>query len=382
MTPRTVLIVGAGLAGSRCAEVLRAEGFAGEIVLVGDEEAPPYERPALSKELLAGRRDDVGLRPAAFWEERGIELRLGVRVQRIDVQGRTALTDAGPLRWDALVLATGARARPLAPLAERPGVHSLRTLADARALAAALRSGRRLAVVGAGFVGAEVASTAVDLGVEVVLLEGADLPFQALLGPEVGRLLADRYRSAGIELRTGAMVAEARTNRRSRLRALGLACGTEIACDAALAAVGAEPVGELLGGGAVETDACGRTGTPGVYACGDVAATWRPSVGRHVRTEHWTSAAGQGAAVARAIVGRDHAVTEEVPYFWSDQFGLRLQHVGHPQGWARVVLEGSPESFSARYYSRDGTLLAGLLANRPREVAGLRRELAAEPLAA
>jgi 3-phenylpropionate/trans-cinnamate dioxygenase ferredoxin reductase subunit len=379
--PRRVLIVGAGLAGSRCAEVLRAEGYAGEVVLAGEEEQPPYERPALSKELLAGHRDDVGLRPDRFWAERGIDLRLGTRVRKIDVRRRLARTDAGPIGWDALVLATGARARRLPALDGQPGVHVLRSLADARRLGDALAPGRRLAVVGAGFVGAEVASTAAELGVEVSLLEAGGVPFGPILGDHVGRVLAERYRSAGVDLRTEALVETLRAAPGGRPRALALACGTEVACDAALVAVGAEPATELLGGGAVETDACGRTARPGVYACGDAATVWRPSVGRHARTEHWTSAAAQGAAVARAILGKN-ASADDIPYFWSDQFGLRLQHVGHGSGWDRVVLEGTPDSFSARYLARDGGLVATLLANRPHEVAAVRRELAEHRLAA
>ena len=381
MIPRRVLIVGAGLAGSRCAEVLRAEGYAGQVVLVGEEEQPPYERPALSKELLAGSRDDVGLRPDGFWAARGIDLRLGTRVRKIDVRRRLARTDAGPIGWDALVLATGARARRLPALDGRRGVHVLRSLADARRLGDALAPGRRLAVVGAGFVGAEVASTAAALGVEVSVLEAGGVPFGPILGDQVGRVLADRYRSAGVDLRTEAFVETLRTAAGGRPRALALACGTEVACDAALVAVGAEPATELLGGGVVQTDACGRTARPGVYACGDAATAWRPSVGRHARTEHWTSAAAQGAAVARAILGRS-APADEIPYFWSDQFGLRLQHVGHGSGWDGVVLEGTPDSFSARYLARDGRLVATLLANRPHEVAGVRRELAERRLAA
>jgi len=380
VSPRKVLIVGAGLAGSRCAEVLRAEGFAGEVVLAGDEAHPPYERPALSKELLAGRRDDVALRPEGFWREREIELRLSTRIHRIDVRRRLARTSSGALSWDALVLATGARPRRLPALDGRPGVHALRTLADAFALRSELAPGLRLAVVGAGFVGTEVASTAVDLGVEVSLLEAGALPFAQLLGEEVGRILAERYRSAGVDLRTEARVESLRATR-GRPRALRLACGTEVACDAALVAVGAQPATELVGGKALETDACGRTARPGVYACGDAAAAWRPSAASYTRIEHWTSAAAQGTAVARAILGRS-APADDVPYFWSDQFGLRLQHVGHGSGWDRVAVEGAPDSFSARYHAREGTLVGALLANRPNEVASVRRELAGHLLAA
>jgi NADPH-dependent 2,4-dienoyl-CoA reductase/sulfur reductase-like enzyme len=373
--PRSVLIVGAGLAGSRCAEVLRAEGFEGDIVLVGEEEHPPYERPALSKEFLAGRRSDLHLRHEAFWCERGVELRLGERVHGIDVRRRLARSEGGTMGWEALVLATGARSRRLPALERRAGVHALRTLADAELLRTELRRGRRLAIVGAGFVGAEVASTALGLGVEVSLLEAGDAPFSTILGCEVGSVLADRYRKAGVDLRVGARVEALSARADGRPRALQLARGRAVACDAALVAVGAEPATELLGGAPVETDGCGRTRWPSVYACGDVATAWRPAVSSHLRTEHWTSAAAQGAAVARAILGRE-APVDEVPYFWSDQFGLRLQHVGHGSGWATVALDGNPDSFAARYYARDGSPVGVLLANRPQAVGAARRELA------
>jgi 3-phenylpropionate/trans-cinnamate dioxygenase ferredoxin reductase subunit len=381
VTPRNVLIVGAGLAGSRCAEVLRAEGFEGDIVVVGEEPHGPYERPALSKEFLAGRRADIHLRPDTFWHDRAIELRLSTRVHHIDARRRLARLSGITVRWDALVLATGARSRRLSSLDGRAGVHALRTLADASALRSELESGRRLAIVGAGFVGTEVSSTALALGVEVSLLEAGKTPFEAILGFEVGGVLADRYRAAGVDLRLGASVADVMTGRGGRPRALVLGCGDEVACDAALVAVGAEPATELLCRGPIETDACGRTRVRDVYACGDAATVWRPGILRHLRTEHWTSAAAQGAAVARAIMGRE-APADEVPYFWSDQFGLRLQHVGYGAGWANVELEGSPGSFTARYLARDGSPVAILLGNRPREVAAARRELAEVRLAA
>jgi NADPH-dependent 2,4-dienoyl-CoA reductase/sulfur reductase-like enzyme len=373
MTPRTVVIVGAGLAGSRCAETLRAEGFDGRLVLVGEEPAAPYERPALSKEHLAGRKTTVELRAPGFWAERGIELCLGRRVDAIDVAGRSA----GPgLEWDALVLATGARARRL-PFPVPEGVHVLRTVADAAALGAELRPGARLVVIGAGFVGAEVASTARSLGVEVTIVDMAHVPLERVLGPEVGRILADRFAAAGVDLRLATGLARFLADGNGRVSAVELTDGSLVACDAALVAIGAEPACELAGDprGGIETDACGRTAVPGVYACGDVASAWRPSVGRRVRVEHWTSAAGQAAAVAHAILDRERPY-DDLPYFWSDQFGLRLQHVGHAETWHAVELDGDDGSFVARYVDAAGRPLAALAANRPREVGGLRRELA------
>jgi NADPH-dependent 2,4-dienoyl-CoA reductase/sulfur reductase-like enzyme len=368
---RTVVIVGAGLAGSRCAETLRAKNFDGRVLLLGDEPAPPYERPGLSKEHLLDGTRDLHLRPPEFWQEKDIELRLGERAGAVDLTRRTV---GRKLRWDALVLATGARAR-LLPGSSPSGVHTLRTLADAARLREALVPGSRLVILGAGFVGAEVASTARALGVDVTLVDRAPLPLTRVLGSEVGGLLASRMAEHDVDLRTSTGLERLVADERGHMKAVELSDGSRVACDAVLVAIGAEPADELIGdGGGIDTDGCGRTALPGMFACGDVANWWRPSLGRHVRVEHWTSAAGQAAAVANAIVG-DETPYDDLPFFWSDQFGLRLQHVGHAEEWARVELDGTRESFLARYIDREGRVAAILLANRPREIGAARREL-------
>ncbi len=253
----------------------------------------------------------------------------------------------------------------------------LRSAQDAVALREELAPGRRLAIVGAGFVGVEVASTTLGLGAEVTLVDVSRAPLERVLGIEVGALLAERYRAHGVDLRLETGLNGFVEDRDGRVVEVTLSDGAAVPCDAVLVAIGAEPAGELVAAdrNGIPTDGCGRTEIPGVYACGDVATAWRASLGRRVRVEHWTSAAGQGAAVAHAIVG-DERPYDDVPYFWSDQFGFRLQHVGHAEEWETVELEGDEECFSARYLDREGRLLAALLANRPREIAGLRRELA------
>jgi NADPH-dependent 2,4-dienoyl-CoA reductase/sulfur reductase-like enzyme len=377
---RTVLIVGAGLAGARCAESLRAGGFEGRVFLVGEEIRTPYERPALSKELLVGTKtpDALALRPDGHWREQGIDLLLGTRVERIDARARTAVTDSGRiLPWTSLVLATGAAPRTLSGLPE--GVHVLRTLDDALALRQELRPGRRLAVVGAGFIGGEVATSAHALGADVAVVEAGPVPLERVLGCEAGGLIADRYHEQGVALRLGSGLAGFRRGPRDRVRGLMLEDGTELACDAAVLGIGAFPVaptGSPAGAGGIPTDFCGRTALPGVYACGDVAATFRPSFDRRIRVEHWTSAAAQGSAVAAAILGREEP-HDDPPFFWSDQLGLRLQYVGHGEGWSRVEIDGGADSFAVRYLDPNDRLVAALLANRPREAATLRRELAA-----
>jgi len=303
-------------------------------------------------------------------------------VERIDSARRIARTSRRDLPWDALVLATGARARRPRAFGGR-GIHVLRTLDDARRLRAELLPGRRLAIVGAGFVVTEVASTAVELGLDVTIIDPASLPFERTLGPEVGRLLANRYREHGVDLRLETGVERALRRSDGTLRGLRLSNGTELEGDLVLLAVGAEPAGELLhgGSGAIGTDESGRTQLPNVYACGDVAAPWSAEHSRHVRFEHWTSAAGQAAVVARAIRGAEPGA-RPTPYFWSDQFGLRLQHVGSAEGWERIVLEGDETSLAARYLAQDGRLVAALRVNRPQQVGSLRRQLAPELLAA
>jgi 3-phenylpropionate/trans-cinnamate dioxygenase ferredoxin reductase component len=364
----TVLIAGAGLAGARCAETLRSLGRPGRIVVVGDEAHAPYERPALSKELLAGTRDVIALRPTAYWEEHEIELVTGRRVHSLDPRLRRAWVDGDEVAWDAFVIATGARARRL----EGPaGVHHLRTLDDATSLAADIRPDTRLVIVGAGFIGAEVASTLRPQVGAVTMAEPLAAPLERILGAEVGTLLADRYRRHGVDVRLGVGVDGFIGG--DRVRAVRLTSGETLRADVVVVGIGTEPAG--LPAGAIETDSVGRTASPGVYACGDVASWDRPSLGR-VRIEHWTSAAGQARAVAHAIVG-DPFPYDETPYFWSDQFGLRLQHVGHAHAWHAVELDGDDDSFTARYVDQGGRLLAALAANRPAETASLRRELAA-----
>jgi NADPH-dependent 2,4-dienoyl-CoA reductase/sulfur reductase-like enzyme len=358
MTPSSVLIVGAGLAGSRCAETLRAEGYGGKLVLIGDELSPPYERPALSKEYLAGTKTehDLLLRAPSWWAQREIDLRLGQRVAHVDTSHRRATTaDGEELDWDVLVLATGARPR-LLPFPVPEGVYTLRTVADARMLRAALVPGAHLVIVGGGFVGAEVASTAADLGVRVTMLEALATPFERTLGPVLGRLLADRYRSHGVDLRVNTGAGGFGAGADGAVRSVRLSDGSEIRCDVALVGIGVEPAAELL--------PAPVSGVP-AFACGDVAGG----------PGHWTSAASGAAAVARRILGLPPQPAQPA-FFWSDQFGLRLQLVGNPAATAAVELEGGEEAFLARYQDDAGRLVAALGANRPADVASLRRELA------
>jgi 3-phenylpropionate/trans-cinnamate dioxygenase ferredoxin reductase subunit len=359
----TVLVVGAGLAGSRCAESLRAFGWQGRVLVAGDELEPPYERPAVSKRALTSG-EDVSLRPLEFWDGHAIELRLGAPVTDIDHRLRTARVGVDIVEWDVLVWATGVSARRLnGP----PGVHHLRSLSDAQRLRADLRGDARAVIVGAGFIGGEVASSISGMVGSVTVIEPAATPLERVLGTEVGSLLASRYRAHGVDLRLGTGVAG--FSGTTRVRSVLLSDGSEVAADVVVVGIG-------TAGPTIEVDACGRTAEPDVYACGDVASWWRASAGRHVRVEHWTSAAGQARAVASAISGVDQPY-DDTPYFWSDQFGLRLQHVGHAETWDHVELDGGEAAFTARYTNLDGRVVSALAANRSTELAGLRRELAA-----
>lgn len=390
MTPPAaeVLIAGAGLAGARCAEALRALGFDGSLVVAGDEPAAPYRRPALSKELLLGTAapDGIGLRPDAFWRERDVDLRLGAPVRDVDLGARTAEVGGETLRFEHLVVATGARPRSVPSVPDAENVHRLRSLADARGLSADLAAGGRLVVVGCGFVGTEVASAARERGLDVTIVETMPVPFAHVLGAAVGEMLAERYRASGVDLRLGVRVMGAHVVD-GRVRALLLSDGTRVPCGAVLVAVGTEPALDLLGGrvrlaedGGVPTDVWGGTGHVGLHACGDASSTWREAHGRHIRLEHWTDAAAGGAAVARSIVGAE-PVDPPLPTFWSDQFGWRIQMVGHAPRGAAAEVRPQEGGALVRYRDADGVLHAALALNRPDLLPALRAEVAAAPVA-
>jgi NADPH-dependent 2,4-dienoyl-CoA reductase/sulfur reductase-like enzyme len=378
-----IVIAGGGLAAQRCTETLRAKGHDGPIRIVCGEPHAPYDRPPLSKELLACvmPHEAVALRPRAWYEERGVDLLLGERVARLDTAAREVATGSGRrLRFDALLIATGSRARTLPMLDGYRNVTTLRTLDDAATLRRALRPGARLAVVGAGFIGLEAAATARGLGVEVTLVEALEAPLAGVLGSRLGGWFADLHRAEGAEVLLGARI-EAVHGRR-RVRALELAGGRTIDCDHGLVGVGVDPDTRWLDGtgldaAGVRVDAEGRTPAPGVYAAGDAAIRYDPSVARHVRSDHWEAAARQGAAAARAMLGLPPA-RSPLPSFWSDQYGVRVQYVGRAGEADRVAIDGDPDDrdFEA-LYAKDGHPVAALLVGRPRALAEARRRVQA-----
>jgi 3-phenylpropionate/trans-cinnamate dioxygenase ferredoxin reductase component len=381
MEDHGVLIVGGGLAAQRCAETLRRRGYEGPVRMVCAEPDPPYDRPPLSKELLAGTAEEesVAYRPAWWYEEARVELLLGARAEALDPGARTVTLDSGAeLRYEKLLIATGSGARRLPFLEGYENVHYLRTLADARRLREELVSGARPAIVGAGFIGQEVAATARRLGAEVTMIEALETPLAPILGEEVGGWFADLHLSEGVRVKTGAMLEGARGN--GRVEELILTDGEAVACDAVVVGVGTVPATEWLRGSGldesgVHTDASNRTALPDVFAAGDASAPFDPRFGTHSRTEHWDAAAWQGAAAARAMLG-EYPGTPPLPSFWSDQYGLRIQYVGHAHHADAVVVEGDPgeRDFEA-VFTRGGVPVAGLAVGRPRAVPALKRRI-------
>ncbi len=382
MKDQGVLIVGGGLAAQRCAEALRRRGYEGPVRMACAEPDPPYDRPPLSKGLLAGTaaEEDVAYRPAWWYEEKEVELLLGARAEALDPVSRTVRLDSGAeLGYGRLLVATGSGARQLPFLAGFENVHSLRTLADARRLREELVPGARLAVVGAGFIGQEVAATARGLGVEVTMIEALPTPLAPILGEEVGAWFAELHREEGVRVITGAMLESAR-GRAGRVEELALAGGTTVACNAVVVGVGTVPAtswlrGSGLGEKGVRTDASGRTELPGVFAAGDVSVPFDPRFGAHARTEHWGAAAWQGSAAAKAMLG-EYPGTPPLPSFWSDQYGLRIQYVGHAHHADAIAVEGTPgnRDFEATF-TRCGVPVAGLTVDRPRAVPALKKRI-------
>ncbi|MFJ5105037.1 NAD(P)/FAD-dependent oxidoreductase [Streptomyces sp. NPDC088554] len=359
---RAVLIVGASAAGLAAAETLRREGYEGTITLVGDEDRAPYDRPPLSKQILSAQwePDRLPLRRPADLAALRLDLRLGAAATGLELAGRTVeLADGARLPYDGLIVATGVRPRRL------PGsaAHVLRTLDDALALRDRLGPGRRLVVVGAGFLGAEAAAVARGLGAEVTLLEPAPVPLAHAVGEEVGRVLSGAHRDHGVELRTGVTVREVTAD------GVRLADGELVGADEVLVAIGSLPNTEWLEGSGLTVGdglVCDEysAAAPGVYGAGDVARWHNPLFGTAMRIEHRSNAAEQGMAAARNLL-RPEARTPfaPVPYFWSDQYDMKIQAFGYLRGHQEtVVVDGDLDERRFVVVYRTGTRLAGVLA--------------------
>jgi len=373
-TSSTFVIVGGGLAGAKAAEALRANDFDGHVVLFGAEEHLPYERPPLSKEYLAGKKtlDDFTVDSAAWYRDHHVELQLGTTVSSIDPGAHTVtLPDESTVHYDKLLLATGSDPRRLPiPGADADGVHQLRTIDQAAALDAVLTEGSRLAVIGAGWIGLEVAAGARDRGVDVTVVEAAELPLLGALGAEAGEVFATLHRDHGVDLRLRATV-EAITTSGGAATGLRLGDGSAVDADAVLVAVGAAPntalaerAGLAVSDGGVLVDSALRTSDPDIFAVGDIAAAQHPLFGQRVRTEHWANALKQPAVAAMGMLGKP-AEYDELPYFFTDQYDLGMEYAGHAPEYARVVFRGDVDGreFVAFWLDWDNRVLAGMNVN-------------------
>jgi NADPH-dependent 2,4-dienoyl-CoA reductase/sulfur reductase-like enzyme len=386
-----IVVVGASLAGLRAAQALRAAGHADEVVVIGDEARAPYTRPPLSKELLAGAHT---VEQCDFPSgEVDVTWRLGAAAVALDRAAReVVLADGARVGYDRVIVATGCRARTWGgPGAELDGLHTLRDLDDALRLRAALTDGRpRVAVVGAGFVGAEVASTARRLGLDVTLIDVAPHPLLPL-GPLLGGRCADMHRAEGVTVKLATGVAGFAGDADGRVRAVTLADGSEVAADVVVVALGAIPNTEWLAGSGLTLDPgllCDATLTsvddPDVLGAGDVVSWPHPLAdGATIRVEHWTNAAEQGAAAARNALAppAERTPYAAAPYFWSDQYDVKIQAVGLPGRAERVELvEQSPEGDRLVAVGvRDGRVVAAIAFNAVRRLAWYRRQLADPP---
>jgi 3-phenylpropionate/trans-cinnamate dioxygenase ferredoxin reductase component len=381
-----VVVVGASLAGVRAAEALRREGFTGRLTLIGAERHfPPYDRPPLSKELLLGawQPERARLRVSADLDA---ELALGQRATGLDLDRRQVTTSGGgAVGFDGLVIATGAAPRwPSLPGTDLAGVLALRTVEDSLVLQRELAAGPRVVVVGAGFIGCEVASACRQQGLDVTVVEVLPLPLIRVLGPDMGEIVRAYHDKRGVLFRLGAKVAGLRGS--GRVRQVDLTDGTSLQADLVVLAIGAVPetrwldgCGLVLDDGVVCDQTCAAVGAYDVVAAGDVARWFNPLFGETMRVEHWSNAAEQAEAAAATLLAGRHAAEpyQAVPYFWSDQHGKKLQFVGIPAGSAHVV-EGSvaDERFVAAY-ERSGRVVGALVFSWPARMARYRRLIAA-----
>jgi 3-phenylpropionate/trans-cinnamate dioxygenase ferredoxin reductase component len=366
----TFVIVGAGMAGGKAVETLREEGFDGRIVLIGAEPDRPYERPPLSKDYLRGEaeRNSIYLQEDPGWyDEHDVELRTSTVVDSLDVAARAVVLAGGErIDYDALLLATGAEPRRVSvPGADLQGVHVLRSAEDSDTLRAVLDAGGRLTVIGAGWIGCEVAASARQKGLDVTLIEPQSVPLERVLGPELGAFYRDVHLEHGVEMRLGdGLEAIEGDGRAERVRTSD---GATVECDAVVIGIGVAPRTALAEGvldvdNGILVDAGLKASADGVFAAGDVANLDHPVLGR-LRVEHWANALEQGPAAARSMLGQDVSY-DRVPYFFSDQYDVGMEYAGHSSPDDEVVFRGDPAGgeFIA-FWMRDGRVTAGMNVN-------------------
>jgi 3-phenylpropionate/trans-cinnamate dioxygenase ferredoxin reductase component len=375
VTRRTIVIVGASLCGASAAATLREQGFDGPLVLIGEEELPPYERPPLSKEYLRGERplDAAFVRPPEWYDEQGIDARFGIRAERVDLAERAVVLEGGErIPFDGALIATGARnRRPPFPGLDLEGVYDLRTPSDADRIRTAAAQGGRVAVVGMGFIGSEVAASLRQLGADVAAVDIFDVPLQRALGRQVGTAMEALHRDHGVELHMGDPAV--RLEGSGRVDAVVTGGGQRIECDVAVIGLGVEPNVEVALGTGIDVDdgilvgPTLETGAPGVYAAGDVARHRHPLFGL-IRVEHFDNAIKMGVTAAANLLGAGQPF-EDPHWFWSDQFDANLQVAGVALEWDRLVVRGrqADREFIA-FYLRDGRLLQAAGLNRGRDV--------------
>ncbi|MCU1431216.1 MAG: FAD-dependent pyridine nucleotide-disulfide oxidoreductase [Actinotalea sp.] len=375
---QVTVVVGAGLTAGTAVTTLREHGYAGRIVLVGDELHAPYERPPLSKAFLQGdaKRDSLDVHPLRWYPEHDVELRLGTRVTAIDRDARVVvLADGDRLPWTTLLLATGSSPRRLTvPGADLAGVHTLRSVDDAERIVAALARRPRVVVVGGGWIGLETAAVARSAGLDVTVLEAGERPLQRVLGPELAQLFLELHQDHGVDVRTGVGVVELTGDDAGRVTGVRLADGDLVPADLVLVGIGITPNTALAAEAGLEVDngivvdQHLRTSDPDVLAAGDVAAAWHPSLGRRLRVEHWANAGRQGEVAARTILGVD-AVDERLPYFYTDQYDLGMEYVGHaetsgPEAYDHVVVRGDLAGRTLiAFWLRESRVVAGMNVN-------------------
>jgi 3-phenylpropionate/trans-cinnamate dioxygenase ferredoxin reductase component len=375
MAPRYV-IVGASLAGATAAITLREEGADGTVTLIGAENELPYERPPLSKAYLRGdvSFDKALVRPAAFYAEHGIEAIFGTRATRIDLTTRIVeLEDRRQVPFDALLIATGGRNRRVSiPGADLEGIYGLRTVQDADRIREEMVAGRRVVVVGMGFIGSEVAASLRQKGLNVVAIDPSKTPLFRVLGEAVGQTIADLHRAHGVRTIFEDTVAAFEGTR--RVTHVITRSGLRLECDFVIVGIGIEPAVELLEGsgihldnGVVVDEYC-QTNVSGVYAAGDIANHYHPIFNRRIRVEHWQNAIKQGAAAARNMLGR-RVPYDEIHWFWSDQYEANLQYAGFHTTWEQLIVRGRLDSDGyLACYVNDGRIDAVVGLNRAKDV--------------